>query len=157
MNFKIRLFGLLTICIGLSCGTLGGIGPTLYFPTSKIKLEQAFSRLYVEHPEYNVPENWKKYDTWSERGYDFLEGRIFYFKTPPEEMYYVSFIGDSADLADPNQIGIAIRAIYTNEKSKWLLGDELSNREKDRITNRFNKNIISKLEGYTKSKASEEF
>ncbi len=44
------------------------------------------------------PENrmrkWKKYDFWDKygTGYGFLETRMFYFKNPPEEMYYVSFI-----------------------------------------------------------------
>jgi hypothetical protein len=157
MNFKIKLLSLLTISVFFSCGTLGGIGPTFYFPTSKSKLEKLFSKMYEENSEYNIPDSLKKYDTWSKRGYGFLEGRIFFFKRPPEELYYVTFVGDSSTFADTTKIGIAIRAVYQPEKSnKWLAGTELTNEEKDRIIRRFNLEIISKLEMHTKTKATKE-
>jgi hypothetical protein len=157
MNLKIKLFGFLAVCIALSCGTLGGIGPTFYFPTSKLKLDKSFSKLYNEHPYYIIPANLKKYDTWSERGYDFLEGRILYFKSPPEEIYYLTYIGDPTDLIDTARIAIAIRAVFfPNKPTKWLLGDDLSLEEKDRITRRFKDGIISKLEKYTNTKVYKE-
>jgi len=113
--------------------------------------------MYDEYPEYHVPDGLKKYDNWSKRGYDFLEGRVLYFGAPPEELYYVTYIGDSLTLLDTMKIGIAIRAIYKpGQANKWLLGEELTPVENDRITNRFKREIIAKLEGYTKTKASEE-
>ena len=157
MNFKKKIIGLILICIGLSCGTLGGIGPKFYFSTSKVKLEKAFSKLYAENPKYSIPDSLKKYDDWSKRGYDFLAGRVLYFDTPPKELYYVTYIGDSTDLLDTTKIGIAVRAVCIPKKSsKWLLGEELSDSEKNRIAKRFNDEIISKLDEYTNSKAFKE-
>ncbi len=146
------------ITIGsISCGTLGGIGDTINFPTSKKNLEIAMDSLFVKHPEYKIPEKWETYNDWHQRGYDFLESRIFYFKSSPEEMYYVSFIGDSVMLADTTKIGIAIRATYNGDaRGRWVLGDSLGSSEKQRIISRFDNEIVSKLEQYTKTKSSKE-
>jgi hypothetical protein len=141
----------------VGCGTIGNIGDDLYFPVSKRNLELAMDSLYANYPIYKIPPKWVKYDDWSKNGYDFLESRIFYFKTPPEEMYYVTFITDSISMADSSQIGIGVRAVFNGnlkEKKWWLLGDDLSSNERERITKRFNSEIISKLEKYTKAKAS---
>jgi hypothetical protein len=136
-----------------SCGTLGGFQDR-NFPTSKNKLEFAMDSLYVEHPEYNIPTRWKTFDNWSDRGYGFLESRIFYFKSPPEEMYYVTLVGDSTVLADSTNVTIAIRSVFNGITNRWLLNDDVDVKEKARIESRFDKEIISKLERYTKTKAS---
>lgn len=137
-----------------TCGTLGGgIGDEIYFPTSKSKLEVAIDSLYSKNPEFRVPDNWKKFDTWSARGYNFLESRIFYFKSVPEEMYYVTFIGDSAVLADTTKVAIGISAINKGE-NKWLLGNDLDSREKKRIERRFNDEIVSKLKLFVVTKTT---
>lgn len=154
---KNRLKRLLAHCVicscCMSCGTLGGIGNGKYFPTSKKYLEIAIDSLYSKQPEYKVPKKWEIYNSWSERGYDFLEGKIFYFRYPPEEMYYVTFIGDSTALADTTKVGIGIQAVYNeNNHGKWLLNNDLSSKEKERIEKRFDNEIISKLEKYTKTK-----
>lgn len=131
------------ICSGLSCGILGVICPTFYFPTSKVKLEKAFSRMYIQNPGYDNPDSLKKYDDWPKRGYSFLENKVLYFDTPPKELYYITYIGDSIDLLDSTKIGIAIRAVCIPEKSsKWLLGEELRDAEKNRMTERFNTETI---------------
>lgn len=143
------------ICGLVSCGTLGGIGDGIYFPISKKKLEIAMDSLYMKHPEYKAPKDWGKFNNWSERGYDFLESKIFYFKSSPEEMYYVTFIGDSTALASTTKIGIGIRALNKGSY-KWLLNDDLDSKEKERIEKRFDDEIISKLEEYTKTKALKE-
>jgi hypothetical protein len=143
------------ICGLVSCGTLGGIGDGIYFPISKKKLEIAMDSLYVKHPEYKTPKDWEKFNNWSERGYEFLESRIFYFKSSPEEMYYVTFIGDSTALANTMKIRIGIRALNKGNY-KWLLDDDLDSKEKERVEKRFDVEIISKLEEYTKTKASKE-
>jgi len=145
MNFK-KILGLFLICSGFSCGTLGGIGPTFYFPTSKLKLEKAFSKMYLENPTYSLPDSLMKYDNWKKRGYGFLEGKIVYFDDLPQELYYVTYIGDSTDLLDTAKIGIAIRSVCMPEKSpKWLLSDELNVIERERIEKRFSTEIVSKL------------
>lgn len=159
MKKKISLFTIIPLLICsliVGCGTLGSIGDDIYFPISKKKLEIAMDSLYVRNPEYKIPEKWVKYNDWSKAGYDFLESRIFYFKSSPEEMYYVTFIGDSTTLADTTRIGIGIRAIFKgNITGKWwLVGNDLSSNEKERIEKRFDDEITPKLEKYTNTKAS---
>ena len=72
-------------------------------------------------------------------------------------MYYITFIGDSVALADTSKIAIGIRAVF-NEKNIagkwWLAADDLKSKDKERIEKRFDAEIISKLELYTKKKAS---
>lgn len=155
INLKIAILQIAICALIVGCGTLGKIGDERDFPVSKKKLEVAMDSLYSQHPEYKIPDKWKAFDGWAKSGYGFLESRIFYFKSSPEEMYYVTFIGDSVMLADPNKIGIGLRAIYNGDANgKWLLGNDLDSKEKDRIDKRFDHEIISKLEQYTNTKAS---
>ena len=130
------------------CGTLGGIGDNIYFATSKKKLEIAIDSLFSKHPEYMILPEWEIYNDWSASGYDFLESRIFYFSNP-DEMYYVTFVGDSTLLADSTKIGIGIRAVCKGTY-KWLLDADLNSKEKERIEKRFDDEIISKLKQNTK-------
>jgi hypothetical protein len=154
-NFKIAILQIVIGVLIMGCGTLGKIGDERDFPVSKRKLEVAMDSLYSQHPEYKIPDKWKAFDGWAKSGYGFLESRIFYFKSSPEEMYYVTFIGDSVTLADPNKVGIGLRAIYNGDANgKWLLGNDLDSKEKDRISKRFDDEIIAKLEQYTDTKAS---
>lgn len=157
VRWLIAITQFITCGLIAGCGTLGAIGDGIYFPTSKKKLEIAMDSLYSEHPEYKIPAKWNKYNDWSKAGYDFLESRIFYFKSDPEEMYYITFIGDSVALADTSKIAIGIRAVF-NEKNIagkwWLAADDLKSKDKERIEKRFDAEIISKLELYTKKKAS---
>ena len=147
----LALILLLFTVLDLACGTLGGFDE-INFPTSKENLERAIDSLYSSHPEYKIPPEWETYNDWSKRGYDFLESRIFYFQLPPNEMYYVSFIGDSAMLADTTQILISIRAVNKGT-DYWYLRSDLDSREQQRIQARFNNEIVSKLELYTNSKS----
>lgn len=126
------------------------------FPTSKQVLEKKIDQLFQEHPGYKIPDKWKTYDSWSQRGFDFLETRIFYLSGEPEEMYYVSFIGDSVMLANPNQIGIAIRAVHNASSKRWLLEKDFDKAQKERIESRFDKEIIAKIEASTGVKSKRE-
>jgi hypothetical protein len=140
----------------IGAGTLGGIGENYIFPVSKNKLEAAIGSLYSKYPKYKVPENWKQFDDWSARGYDFLESHIFYISSGPEEMYYVSFIGDEGSWkADSSKISIAIRAVKVGD-SGWLLGNELNSKERKRISARFESQLILKLERILKKKSWKE-
>ena len=145
--FIVLMFLVVCGCI-TGCGTLGGIGDIICFNTSKKKLEIAIDTLYSRHPEYKILHEWEPFNTWSANGYDFLESRIFYFGNP-DEMYYVTFVGDSTILADTTKIGIGIRAINKGSY-KWLLDADLESKEKERVEKRFDDEIISKLKEYTK-------
>ena len=155
-RYKILIIQCVIVCLIMSCGTLGGIGDdAICFPTSKQKLEIAIDSLYFKYPEYKIPAKRESYNDLSERGYDFLESRIFHFKSHPEEMYYVTFIGDSVMLSNPNKIELGIRAINYGD-DRWFSGNELSDKEKQRVLSRFDKEIIYKLEKYTKTKSYHE-
>lgn len=159
--FKIALT---VILISASCyfilsfgaGTLGGF-ETRSFLISKKKLETSMDTLLTLHPEYKIPVKWLPFDDWSKRGYDFLRSRIFYFGLPPEEMYYVTFVEDYASPADTYKATIAIRSVFNGGNHvRWLLEKDFDSNEKKRIEERFNNEIISKLEIYTKTKAKKE-
>ena len=139
----------------MGAGTLGGF-ETYFFPTSKPILVKAIDTLFAQHPEYKIPSKWTSLDDWKERGYDFLDTRIFYLKSNPEEIYYVSFYGDANDSiqANPQKTGIAIRAV--NNGAGWTKEDETNSRDKRRIEKRFSDEIISRLENYTGTSATQE-
>jgi hypothetical protein len=145
---------MLTGCI--SAGTLGGFDLRI-FPTSKRDLVKAIDTLYSRHPEYKIPDKWKTFDDWHERGYSFLDGRIFYFNASPEEIYYAPFYGDANDSiqSDTTKTALSIRA-YRNNKFGWTKEDDCSSKEKKRVQQRFDQEIISKLEEYTNTKSTKE-
>lgn len=152
---KIKIFSFLLLFALTSCdGTLADF-KIISFPTSKTKLEIAIDSLYSNYPDYRMPEKWKEYDSWSKRGYDFLESRIFYFKNEPEEMYYVTFVGEEETLKDTTHIDIAISSAYRRRTGNWS-EEDFGKEEEIRIQKRFKREIISKLEKYTKTKAKEE-
>lgn len=140
------LICVLTGCFG--CGTLGGFTPKT-FETSNQNVVRAIDTFYSKNPEYQIPKKWEPFDDWKERGYSFLDSRIFYFKIAPEEMYYVSFIGDANDTTQlsNSSTSLSIRAI-NNGKGHWTLENEINSSEKTRIEERFDKEIISKIQGY---------
>jgi hypothetical protein len=150
---KTGIFLLLVMFSLLSCdGTLGGFN-TISFPTSKKKIEIAIDSLYFNYSEYKIPDKYQEFNNWTKRGYDFLDSRIFYFSQSPEEMYYISFIGEEETLKDTTHIDIAIRSVFTGSKRKWLKQEDFTKEEENRIQTRFKTEIISKLEKYTESKA----
>ena len=151
---KLLILTLLTLtfagCIG--AGTLGGFEDRV-FPVPRARLARAIDSLYAEYPEYKLPEKWQPLDDWKERGYGFLDSRIFYFKNMPEEMYYISFIGMPEDSTINNiEATISVRAVR-DSASGWMLEAGTSRAEKRRIEKRFDDEIIAKLERYTGVKA----
>lgn len=155
MKLKTNLYLLFVVLICTNCdGTLGGFN-IVSFPVSKKKIETAFDNLYSDYPQYKIPSKWEEQNNWSKRGYNFLESRIFYFKEKPEEMYYISFIGEEETLKDTTHIDIAIRSVFIGSKRKWLKQEDFSKEEENRIQARFKTEIISKLEKYTNSKTND--
>ena len=149
---------LLFIVLAYSCNysndTLGG-WPERTFPVSKENLTIAINKLYQDNPNYKVPDKWKYADSSEIKSYFFLPSVTFYFKNNPEEMYYVTFIGDDAMLADKSKISIDIRSVSSDGnydgENNWVRYDNQTLLEKQRIEKRFDEEIISKLEQYTHS------
>lgn len=154
---KIRTFAFLLLFIIISCdGTLGGFD-SRNFVTPKQNIEKAIDTLFAKNPELKIPEKWKEYDNWKKSGYDFLDTRIFYFQSEPEEMYYVSFVEDGNEKQNENGPTIlAIRYIFTKRHNKWLKEEDFEIGEKERIEKRFDTEVVSKLEKYTGVKATRE-
>ena len=139
------LISLLAVLLG-GCGTLGGFDPRT-FSTKRRDIEQAIDSLYSKYPEYRMPDKWKKYDFWDSAGYGFLETRMFYFSKPPEEMYYVSFL----EYPDTMTTTISIRSVFNGEH--WTEEGDTRRQEENRIENRFDSEIVSKLENLSNSHA----
>ena len=53
----------------IACGTLGSFDIRA-FPVEKNRLVLAFDSFYSKSLVYKIPEKWKKFDSWKERGYD---------------------------------------------------------------------------------------
>jgi hypothetical protein len=136
---KKSYFIILSIIL-LSCGTLGSFN-TVSFPISKDRLLTAIDTVYKMYPKYQIPENWQKFNDWSERGYDFLESKIFYFDTAPKEMYYVTILNDSTD---NSEVSMSVRAVCKGT-DKWFIEEDLSTEEVKRIENRFDTAIVKKI------------
>jgi hypothetical protein len=137
-----------SICIQgceIGAGTLGAFEP-VSFDTDKKTLQLAIDTLYTLHPEYSIPDKWKDYDDWSARGFGFLDGRVLYLASPPEEMYYITILGGE-------RTRLSIRAVH-NGRGRWLKEQDFSTSEKERIQKRFDMEVVSKLEQLTKSKSS---
>ncbi len=157
IRFILTTFTFLLAGCGFGAGTLGGF-EIINFPTSKRTLVASIDSLYAQYAEYKIPDKWKKRDDWKERGYDFLDSRIFYFKSEPEEMYYVSFYGDANKLiqADTTRTGISIRAVDNDANYIWTKESDISFSEERRINKRFQNEIVSKIEEYTNTTAKRE-
>ena len=150
MKYLLSLIFILMI----SCdGTLGSFNGRK-FTTPKKNIEKAIDTLFAKNPEYKIPENWKIYDNWKKAGYDFLDTRIFYLQSEPKEMYYVSFIGNGNEKQNENGPTIlAIRAVNFGNYS-WSNYEEFTKKERERIEQRFDNEIISKIEKYSGVKAT---
>jgi hypothetical protein len=152
-NFILKISFLLIVFILINCdGTLGGFN-TISFPTSKMKIEIAIDSLYFNYPEYKIPDKYQEFNKWDYWGGNALDTHTFYFNQSPEEMYYISFIGEVETLKDTTHIDIAISSVFMGSKRKWLKQEDFTKEEENRIQTRFKTEIISKLEKYTNSKS----
>lgn len=152
-NRKIKFYVLIVFFALISCdGTLGGFN-TIRFPISKKKLELAFDSLYTNYPEYKIPDKFQEYNFWSKSGYDFLDSRLIYFSELPEELYYVSFVGEEETFKDTSHIDIAIRSVFVGSKKKWLKQKDFSKEEEIRIQTRFKSEIVSKIQEFTNTQS----
>jgi len=150
---------IITLCClcGLmaACNKFGAIGDTINFRTTKPQLETAIDSLYAKYPQYKLPAKWAKYNNFPVKNPEYLETKIFYFKSQPEEMYYISLIDDSVMTGDSARTGLAIRAVNRGDGT-LLKEDNIDFEDGKRMEKRFNDEIVSKLEALTKTKAKEE-
>lgn len=138
---------LLASCNDKIAGTLGS-GSIYEFNGSEEKLNICLDKFKESSQHLAVPEKWKKYDNWEERGYDFLKGKVFYLKGHndfEEEMYYVTVLGSSPKLK--NIARTSIRSVFrmVGGTPRWLYFDDLSKSEAKEIENRFQKIILDKM------------
>ncbi len=129
-----------------------GRWPERTFPISRKNLTAAINQLYKKNAEYKVPGKWAEEDSLEKKSYFFLSGMTFYFKENPEEMYFVTLLVDDPSLADSSKTMIAIRSVSYGV-GKWYRYSDESPDERVRIEKRFDKEIISKLELFTGTKA----
>jgi hypothetical protein len=148
---RISFFAICLIVVN-GCGTLGG-WDDICFSVPKKTFEVQMDSLFIQHPEYKIPQKWNDLNDWSERGYDFLESWIFYFPSSPEEMYYVTIVTDPANSTELKTT-IAIRSV--NMGDRWFNHDEVNEKERERIEARFEKEIVSKLEAQLHTRATKE-
>lgn len=148
-RYYLIVFFILTGC-NIGAGTLGGF-EQYHFQVPVKKLEQAIDSVYSNYPDYRMPEKWRQFDSWSERGFDFLQSEMFYFSEPPEEMYYVTYIGNNE--TEQKKAIIGIRAINEGQH-RWLKSMDLNEAENERIKKRFRTEILPKIEAYSGAKAT---
>jgi len=122
------------------CGTLGSFS-IMHFSVNKKVLSLSIDSLYLNYPSYKIPEKWKKFDDWKDRGYGFLDSRIFYFRNNPEEMFYVTITGDTSAQSHSQ---MSIRAVCRGN-AKWLLQENFSKSEIEKIELKFESEILSKI------------
>jgi hypothetical protein len=152
------LFLILNSC-WFGAGTLGSFKSYLFVASEK-KMNLEIENIYTSHPEYKMPKKWEPFDDWNERGFESLNGKIFYFGNSPEEMYYVSYyeLNDNNSIKDGfKTTDISVRAVH-NGTWRWKKEDdyEKDKKEKERIEKRFHDEIIVKLEKQMNTKAIED-
>jgi len=146
------------ICSVLAaCNTLGQVGDSVRFNTSTLKLDNAIDSLYKNYPEYQMPATWAKYKNSIVKRSPSLytEDKFFYFKSNPNEMYYVVLVNDSLMTDDSARTRLAIRAVNRGS-DKWTLESGLDNDAEKAVIKRFDDEIVTKLRAYTKSKVLKE-
>lgn len=133
-----------------SAGSLGG-WVTVTFPASEKKLQIAIDSLYRFNPKYDCLGKWKfEAENWR-KDYSNLKTLTFCFDSAPEEMYYVTFV-EAGTSSNPAYASLAVRGVE-NGTGRWSRYEDFNHTEQLRIQKRFEEEIISKLEQYTKIKS----
>jgi len=120
-----------------SCGTTGHL-VFYHFDADKYDVEKEILNVINKDSAYTVPQKWVEHT----KG-DYFERIYIYFKKNPEELYQIGFTGDSSDWKHSTTSRLGLISVYQGEQFKYE--DELSNREINRIENRFETDILSKI------------
>lgn len=127
----------------VSCGTTGSI--KLYdFNAPKYDVEKEILNVINKDSAHTVPRKWIEGTKL-----DYLERFYVYYNGNPEEMYEISF-SDSASwkYASTSRLAIISQFHYGNG---WKYERDLSSKEIERITKRFEETILYKMKyGYSK-------
>ena len=123
-----------------SCGTTGHIA-FFNFNNSKSEVEIQILNVISKDSLYTVPPKWSEHT----KG-DYFERIYLYFKSNPEEIIQVGFSYDSATWKQSSSCRLAIISIYQGNQFQYER--DLSNKEQNRIQERFEKQILSKINHY---------
>jgi len=148
--FSLSLLSILIRCNTFSPGTLGSF-QKWRFPIPEKQFDSEVNAFFKNNPQYLVPGKWEHLDSWKQNGYGSLNGRIFYFSSHPEEIYYVSYSADVEEFEDEKKsksTTVSVRAVNLGEEGAWPTVEDLEKNEKEihRIDDRFYKQIVTKLE-----------
>ena len=134
---KSILFCFIAIVLFSSCGTTGHV--RFYnFDSPKSEVEKDLLKVINSDSAFSVPTKWVE----STRD-DLFERYYAYFHSGPEEMYQIGFTGDSTQWKASSACKLALIGIYDGDT--WKFEKDLSRKEEKRIQNRFETNILSKL------------
>lgn len=120
-----------------SCGTTGHV-VFYHFDYSKYDVEKEILNVINKNPTYTVPSKWLE----RTRG-DYFERIYVYFKNPPEELCQIGFTGDSTVWKQSSSSRLGLISIY--QGNQFLYESDLSHKEKERIQNRLEKEILNKI------------
>lgn len=146
LNIMFLVFAFMS-CNYKPAGTLGG-GYVYEFNCSEEELNKCLDDFKQNSNSLDIPEKWKQYDDWDDRGYTFLKGKIFYFGNNyplDEEMYFVTVLKSDGGNSD---IGRAsIRSVFRKADglSGWRDFKDLNKSDAKRIEERFQKNVLDRL------------
>jgi hypothetical protein len=108
------------------------------FKYSKFAVQNELNRVINEDSGFSVPNKW--IDAYKVVN---IESMFVYFKRDPEEMYEIGFTGDAAVWQKSTTSRLAL--VYQFDGVRWRKESELSGKEEDRITKRFEDEILSKI------------
>ena len=153
MTKGISHYAVLLICFVIelifsSCNSVNTF-PMIYFSVPNKIVKTGIDSIYSKNPAFKIPLKWRDLDDWSKRGLGFLDRRIFYFQSSPEEMYYITFAHYKGENTQTCSLGI----MAVNQGGRWFEYTDLTDSEKIRIEERFEREIVSKLQAYTHNKA----
>jgi hypothetical protein len=108
------------------------------FKYSKYEVENEINRVINENQNYVVPVKWKDCN----KG-DYYERIYVYMKSNPEELYRIGFTEDSTVWKNSSTSRLGLISQFDGDA--WRYNDELSKKDVDRITKRFEHEILSKI------------
>ena len=129
---------LLTISIFFlaSCGTTGHI--SFYdFNVPKAEVEKEIMLIINSDSTYAVPKKWL-----SHTSDDYFKRIYIYFKDKPEELYQIGFTNE-ADWQHSPSSRLGLISVYSGQQFQYE--SDLSKKELQRITKRFETQILSKV------------
>jgi hypothetical protein len=143
------LVGSIVVLIFSNCNKINTF-PEIYFSVPNRIVKIGIDSLFAKNIRFKMPKKWQNLDNWSQRGLGFLDSKIFYFQSNPEEMYYVTFSHYTGEDSKTCSLGI----MGVNQGFRWFEYTEITDSEKIRIEERFEREIVEKLQTYTHTKAT---